>query len=125
MFRWVPALLVVASVSLGAGVELPVAAVAAEFRLATFSANITVPLGHRCMGILPTKSEVIVDPLRIHGFVLLGPDKPIVLAALDWCEGRRGFRSGHTGSLADRAAGTFAGRQTGGPVGPPRGPPRY
>lgn len=109
MFRWVPTLLVVASVSVCAGVEFPVAAETAEFRLGTFSADITVPLGHRCMGILPTKSEVIVDPLQIHGFVLLGPDKPIVLAALDWCEVRNDSYDRWRGALAD-AAGTTAER---------------
>jgi hypothetical protein len=58
----------------------------AEFRLATFSADVTIPLGHTCMGILPTPSLKIVDPLFAHGFVLLGADKPIVLVAIDWCE---------------------------------------
>jgi sialidase-1 len=55
-------------------------------RLATFSADVTIPLGHRCMGVLPTKSKAIVDPLQAHGLVLIGPERPIVLAAFDWCE---------------------------------------
>ena len=54
--------------------------------MATFSADVTMPLGHRCMGILPTKSQEIVDPLEAHGFVLLGVGAPIVVAAVDWCE---------------------------------------
>ncbi len=56
------------------------------FRLATFSVDVTIPLGHRCMGILPTKSQKVLDPLYCHGFVLLGPDRPIVVCAVDWCE---------------------------------------
>jgi hypothetical protein len=59
---------------------------AAKYQIATFSADVTIPLGHRCMGVLPQKSKTIVDPLQAHGFVLLGNDKPIVLCAVDWCE---------------------------------------
>jgi hypothetical protein len=56
------------------------------FRLATFTAEVTPPLGHACMGggIAPAKE--IVDPLFANGFVLLGEGKPIVLVAVDWCE---------------------------------------
>lgn len=61
-----------------------------EVRMARFSADVTIPLGHRCMGILPTKATKIVDPLQVHGIVLLGPERPIVLAAFDWCEIRNG-----------------------------------
>jgi hypothetical protein len=56
------------------------------FRLATFRTDVTVPLGHRCMGVLPRKAERIADPLYAMGFVLLGPDRPIVVACIDWCE---------------------------------------
>ncbi|MFP6762906.1 MAG: hypothetical protein VB858_04790, partial [Planctomycetaceae bacterium] len=60
----------------------------AGFRIARFSADVTIPLGHRCMGLLPTKSKEIVDPLQTHGFVLTAGDgfDPVVLAAVDWCE---------------------------------------
>jgi hypothetical protein len=78
---------------------------AAGFRLARFSADVTIPLGHRCMGVLPTKSKEIVDPLRVYGFVLLGADKPIVLAAFDWCEIRNGAYDQWRDALAT-AAGT-------------------
>src|SRR5260370_18210830 len=56
------------------------------FRLATFSAEVTVPLGHPLMGggIAPAKK--VEDPLFTHGIVLLGGDKPVVVAAVDWCE---------------------------------------
>ncbi len=76
-----------------------------EFRLAVFSTDVTIPLGHRCMGILPTKAKVIEDPLEARGFVLLGPDKPLVLCALDWCEVRNGAYDEWRDALA-QAAGT-------------------
>ncbi|MHB8973260.1 MAG: hypothetical protein ACYC3X_16685 [Pirellulaceae bacterium] len=75
------------------------------FSLATFSVDATIPLGHRCMGILPTKSVKIVDPLYVHGFVLLGAEQPIVLCAVDWCEIRNGAYDQWRGALA-QAAGT-------------------
>ncbi len=75
------------------------------FRLATFSADVTIPLGHRCMGILPTKSQRIVDPLYAHGFVLWGGGDPIVLCAVDWCEIRNGAYDHWRDALAE-AAGT-------------------
>ena len=43
--------------------------------------DVTIPLGHRCMGVLPTKSKTVVDPLQVHGLVLLGPVEPIVRSA--------------------------------------------
>ena len=75
------------------------------FSLATFSVDATIPLGHRCMGILPTKSVKIVDPLYVHGFVLLGAEQPIVLCAVDWCEIRNGAYDQWRDALA-QAAGT-------------------
>ncbi len=75
------------------------------FRLATFSADVTIPLGHRCMGILPTKSQRIADPLYAHGFVLLGEGDPLVLCAIDWCEIRNGAYDQWRDALAE-AAGT-------------------
>jgi hypothetical protein len=77
----------------------------AAFTLARFSADVTIPLGHRCMGVLPTKSKRIVDSLYAHGFVLLGSDAPIVLCAVDWCEIRNGAYDEWRDTLA-RAAGT-------------------
>ncbi|MCA9222335.1 MAG: hypothetical protein KDA71_18540, partial [Planctomycetales bacterium] len=78
---------------------------ASEFRLATFSADVTIPLGHRCMGILPTKASEVVDPLHVHGFVLLGGERPVVLAAFDWCEIRNDSFDAWRTTLAE-AAGT-------------------
>ena len=76
-----------------------------QLRLATFSADITIPLGHRCMGILDTKAQRIDDPLEARGFVLLGPDAPVVFIALDWCEVRNGAYDLWRDTLA-AAAGT-------------------
>ena len=57
-----------------------------QLRVSRFSVDVTIPLGHRCMGLLPTKSKEIVDPLQTHGIVLLSDDDPIVIVAVDWCE---------------------------------------
>lgn len=78
-------------------------------KLAAFSADITVPLGHRCMGILPRKAEKVVDPLYAHGFVLMGCGKPVVLVALDYCEVRNGAYDDWREALA-KAAGTLRDR---------------
>jgi len=78
---------------------------AAEYRLATFKADITVPIGHPLMGggIAPAKS--LVDPLYAHGVALLGGDAPIVLVSLDWCEVRNDAYDEFRKTLAE-AAGT-------------------
>ncbi|HEY7153777.1 MAG TPA: hypothetical protein VH575_07440 [Gemmataceae bacterium] len=56
-----------------------------EFRLATFSCDITPPIGHPLIaGWLPAVRKVD-DPLRALGVVLLGIGRPVVLCALDWC----------------------------------------
>ncbi len=78
---------------------------AAEFRIATFKTDVTIPLGHRCMGVLPRKSERVVDPLYVHGLVLLGGERPVVLAAVDWCEIRNRSYDQWRDALAE-AAGT-------------------
>lgn len=75
------------------------------FRLATFEADVTIPLGHRCMGILPTKSKAVLDPLEARGFVLLSDQQPVVLVAVDWCEIRNGAYDEWRETLA-KAAGT-------------------
>ncbi len=61
-------------------------ACAAEFRIATFSEDVTIPIGHPCMGggISPAKS--VADPLLAKGFVLIGGEKPLVVVSFDWCE---------------------------------------
>jgi hypothetical protein len=53
--------------------------------LATFSADVTCPLGHPLCGGWIESARVIDDPLRALGVVLLGPSSPVVLCAVDWC----------------------------------------
>lgn len=76
---------------------LPAIAAAADsprYLVATFEADITIPIGHACMGGGVADAKEIVDPLWAKGFVLWseagtgGQDamKPIVVAALDWCQ---------------------------------------
>ena len=63
-----------------------VIAARAEFKLATFSVDVTMPMGHPGMGggISPGKS--VADPLYAKGFVLTGGEKPFVVISFDWCE---------------------------------------
>jgi hypothetical protein len=55
------------------------------FRLATYSADVTVPPGHGMMGGA-WLSKSVADPLEAHGLVLLGAGQPVVVVAVDWCE---------------------------------------
>jgi hypothetical protein len=59
---------------------------AGSFELATFSVDVTVPLGHRSMGILPTKTQRVGDPLEARGFLLYGAGAPVAVLVVDWCE---------------------------------------
>lgn len=77
---------------------------AARLRLATFDADVTVPLGHGMMGG-SWLSKSIADPLEAHGFVLLGRDAPVVFVAVDWCEIRNDAYERWQTALAE-AAGT-------------------
>jgi hypothetical protein len=61
------------------------AAEPSDLRLATFSADVTVPLGHGMMGGA-WRATRVADPLQAHGLVWLGAGKPIVYVAVDWCE---------------------------------------
>ncbi len=73
------------------------------YRLSTFTADITPPIGHPCMGggIAPVKE--IVDPLSAKGFVLWGGCDPLVLAVLDWCEVRNDAYERWRSALAEAA----------------------
>jgi hypothetical protein len=92
-----------------AGVGAAFGAFAADdgprYRLAAFSADVTPPVGHPCMGggIAPVRA--VDDPLFAHGLVLLGAGKPVVLAAVDWCEIRNDAHTRWRTALAE-AAGT-------------------
>jgi hypothetical protein len=54
--------------------------------LATFFADVTVPLGHPLMGGGIAPAREVVDPLWARGAVLLGAGRPIVLVVVEWCE---------------------------------------
>src|SRR4051812_28256116 len=84
-----------------------VAARAAEFRLAKFSVDVTIPMGHPCIGGGISPAKGVADPLFAKGFVLIGGDKPVVLAAFDWCEIRGTSFEKWKQALAE-AAGTDA-----------------
>ena len=63
---------------------------APKLKLSTFLVEVTIPLGHPCMGggIAPAKE--VLDPLFAHGFILQGVGRPVAFVALDWCEIRNG-----------------------------------
>ncbi|MBY0231761.1 MAG: hypothetical protein K2W96_20940 [Gemmataceae bacterium] len=73
--------------------------------LSTFSADITVPLGHALMGGGVAPAKRIDGPLEARGFVLRGGGKPVVLCVLDWCEVRNDAHTRWREVLAE-AAGT-------------------
>jgi hypothetical protein len=98
---WLAALLAVAWCS----EPLSAQATAGEHKLAAFAADVTIPLGHRCMGVLPTKSQRIEDPLECRGLVWIGFGQPVVVATVDWCEIRNGAYDEWRDALA-AAAGT-------------------
>lgn len=52
-------------------------------RIATFQADVTPPPGSP---IYTGIAKSIVDPLEARGIVLMGAGKPVVIAAVDWCE---------------------------------------
>ncbi len=56
----------------------------ANLGIATFSFDVTPPIGHPCCGGWIKPVEVIDDSLEAKGFVLLGAGKPIVFCAVDW-----------------------------------------
>jgi hypothetical protein len=74
------------------------------FRLATFSADVTVPTGHGMMGGAWVAKSV-ADPLFAHGVVLVGGGAPVVFVSVDWCEIRNDALTRWQEVVAD-AAGT-------------------
>ena len=67
------------------------------FHLATFSADVTPPLGHPLCGGWIEPVRGVDDPLRALGVVLLGAGAPVVLCVVDWCgirnEAHRAWRT--------------------------------
>jgi len=56
------------------------------WHLSSFIEDVTPPVGNPLFNGLPERASVIVDPLQARGIALLGPGKPLVLVAVDWCE---------------------------------------
>jgi len=83
-----------------------VAAADKPFRLATFSADVTPPLGHTLFTGGHERAESILAPLEARGFVLLPPaGKPLVFCSIDWAEIRNDAHQRWREVLAE-AAGT-------------------
>jgi len=59
---------------------------AEPYSLTTFQADVTPPLGHPLLAGWKPAAKKIGGRLEARGVVLLGAGKPIVIAALDWCE---------------------------------------
>ena len=79
---------------------------AEDFRISSFTVDVTIPLKHRCMGVLPTKSQKVLDPLYTHGFVLQSTGLPFVFCAVDWCEIRNDSYDAWRKALADSTGTT-------------------
>ncbi len=78
--------LLLALICLFLSLPRPVSAAQKAWRLATFSADVTVPLGHGMMGGA-WLSKKIAGPLMARGIVFAGDDfQPVVFVSVDWCE---------------------------------------
>jgi hypothetical protein len=69
--------------------------------LATFTCDVTPPLGHPLCGGWIKPALAIDDPLRLLGVVLLGTGRPVVLCAVDWCGIRNDAHLAWRKALAD------------------------
>jgi hypothetical protein len=78
---------------------------AGSWKLATFQCDVTPPVGHPLLGNQFAPSKSVLDSLEARGFVLTGPDKPLVLVSIDWCEVRNDAFQRWRNVLAE-AAGT-------------------
>ncbi|MBL9213225.1 MAG: hypothetical protein JNL92_22370 [Opitutaceae bacterium] len=68
-----------------AGRPGPACAADAPFAIATFSVDVTVPIGHGMMGGY-WRATSVADPLYAKGVVLWGGAQPVVFVSVDWCE---------------------------------------
>ncbi len=93
-------------VALAALAAMTGASSASALQIASFSTEVTCPMGHALMGggIMPAKS--VVDPLYANGLVLLGAGDPIVIIVMDWCEIRNDAYDYFRDQVAE-AAGTI------------------
>lgn len=59
----------------------------AEGTIAVFRTDVTIPVGHPCMGGGITPALRVIEPLEARGFVLTLPEQPpLVVVCFDWCE---------------------------------------
>src|SRR4051812_28231139 len=56
-----------------------------RFFVSTFSADVTVPIGHGMVGG-QWRATAVADPLYAKGVVLWGGEQPVVFVSVDWCE---------------------------------------
>lgn len=89
----------------GASLQACHAADESPWKLATFQLDVTPPVGHPLLGSSFEPAKSILDSLEARGFVLIGPEQPIVLVAIDWCELRNDAFDRWRAALA-MAAGT-------------------
>lgn len=88
--------------ALAAGDQVPL-------RIATFKADVTPPVGSPlCIGLVAPAKEIL-DPLSARGIVLLGPQRPIVVCAVDWVIIANGAQDAWREALA-KAVGTTVDR---------------
>lgn len=79
----------------------------ADYRIATFSSDATVPIGHPLCGGWITPATTLQDRQHAHGVVIFGDEpEPMVLCAVDWCELRCDAFDWWREALAE-AAGTM------------------
>jgi hypothetical protein len=78
---------------------------ASALRIATFTADVTPPLGHPLFGSISPPAQEIGEPLTARGLVLLGSGEPIVVVSVDWLEIRNDAYRSWRDALA-KAAGT-------------------
>ena len=81
------------------------AAADSPFSIATFSVDVTPGLGHALLASAVEPAKRIDDRLFLHGVILLGGERPIVWAGIDWCEIRNDAYDAWRDALAE-AAGT-------------------
>lgn len=77
------------------------------YHLATFSADVTPPLGHPLCGGWIEPARAVDDPLKALGVVLLGKGKPVVLCVFDWVALRNDAHLAVRQALADAAHTTL------------------
>jgi hypothetical protein len=71
--------------------------------LSTFECDVTPPVGHPLCGGWIEPVRAVDDPLRALGVILLGPSRPLVLCAVDWCGVRNQAHLLWRTALADAA----------------------